>query len=384
MCTASYNARMAQTYDICIRGAGIVGRALALHLAAKRLKVALVVTAAGNMAADTDVRAYALNQQSRALLEAVRCWPAGDSATSVLHMQVEADAQAQVNFAAADQGAEALNWIVDVPVLEQQLAQAVQFQPLITVVDSPQPATLTVVCEGRSSTTRDEYGVEFDVFKYDQWAVAARVESELPHGQTARQWFNEGEITALLPMGGAQGNFHALVWSVSPERAQHLLNSPDMEFTDALQTATRMAVGSLRLTGPCASWPLQHAVARRWAGTAPMAGASRDWVLAGDAAHNVHPLAGQGLNLGLGDVAELVKVLDGRGYWRAVDDMRLLRQYERARKAEFAMVGGSGDSLQQLFSHPHELVQSARSWGMRGFDHLLPLKRWVARRAMGL
>ena len=114
---------MAQTYDICIRGAGIVGRTLALHLAAKRLKVALVVTAAGNPAADADVRAYALNQQSRALLEAVRCWPAGDSATPVLHMQVEADAQAQVNFAAADQGAEALNWIVDVPVLEQQLAQ---------------------------------------------------------------------------------------------------------------------------------------------------------------------------------------------------------------------------------------------------------------------
>jgi 2-polyprenyl-6-methoxyphenol hydroxylase-like FAD-dependent oxidoreductase len=380
----SYNARMAQTYDICIRGAGIVGRTLALHLAAKRLKVALVASAPGNATADTDVRAYALNQQSRALLEAVRCWPAGDNATPVLHMQVEADAQAQVNFAAADQGTDALNWIVDVPVLEQQLAQAVQFQPMITVVDTPQPATLTVVCEGRASATREEFGVEFDVHRYDQWAVAARVESELPHGQTARQWFSEGEIAALLPMGGSQGNFHALVWSVSPERAQQLLDSPDMEFTDALQTATRMAVGALRLASRRASWPRQHAVARHWAGAAPIAGAPRAWVLAGDAAHNVHPLAGQGLNLGLGDAAELVNVLDGRSYWRAVDDMRLLRQYERARKAAFAVVGGSGDSLQQLFAHPHALVQSARSWGMRGFDNLVPLKRWVARRAMGL
>jgi len=83
-------------------------------------------------------------------------------------------------------------------------------------------------------------------------------------------------------------------------------------------------------------------------------------------------------------VAELVKILDNRGYWRPVDDMRLLRQYERARKAEFALVGGSGDSLQQLFSHPHALVHSARNWGMRSFDSILPLKRWVARRAMGL
>ena len=375
---------MAQTYDICIRGAGIVGRALALHLAAKRLKVALVVSAAGTSAADADVRAYALNQSSRALLEAIRCWPTDNNATPVLHMAVEADAQAQVHFDAAEQGVDALNWIVDVPVLEQLLAQAVQFQPLITVVDAPQAATLTVVCEGRASVTREEFGVEFEVSRYAQWAVAARVQSELPHSQTARPWFSEGEITALLPMGGAQGNFHALVWSVSPERAQHLLNSPDMEFTDALQTATRMAVGGLRLCSPRASWPLQHAVAQRWCGTAPLAGAPRAWVLAGDAAHNVHPLAGQGLNLGLGDVAELVQVLDDRGYWRAVDDMRLLRQYERARKAEFALVGGSGDSLQQLFAHPHTLVQSARSWGMRGFDSLLPVKRWVTRRAMGL
>nr|WP_315464833.1 FAD-dependent monooxygenase [uncultured Rhodoferax sp.] len=375
---------MAQTYDICIRGAGIVGRTLALHLAAKRLKVALVVSAAGTTTADADVRAYALNQPSRALLEAVRCWPAGESATPVLQMQIEADAQAQVNFAAADQGTDALNWIVDVPVLEQQLAQAVQFQPLITVVDAPQPATLTVVCEGRASATREEFGVEFDVHRYEQWAVAARVESELPHGQTARQWFHEGDITALLPLDGVHGKLHALVWSVSPARAQQLLTCPDQAFTDALQTATRMAVGALQLRSPRASWPLQHALARHWAGTAPIAGTPRAWVLAGDAAHNVHPLAGQGLNLGLGDVAELVRVLDGRGYWRGVDDMRLLRQYERARKAEFAMVGGSGDSLQQLFSHPHTLVQSARSWGMRGFDKLALLKRRVARRAMGL
>jgi 2-polyprenyl-6-methoxyphenol hydroxylase-like FAD-dependent oxidoreductase len=377
---------MAQTYDICIRGAGIVGRTLALHLAAKRLRVALLASKPGDTSSlhEPDVRAYALSQASRTLLEAIRCWPGEHDATPVLHMHVEAESHARVHFEAADQGVEALNWIVDVPVLEQQLAQAVQFQPLITIVDTPQPATLTVVCEGRASATREEFGVEFEVNRYAQWAVAARVESAAPHAQTARQWFGDGEITALLPLQGPQGNFHALVWSVSPERAQQLLTLSDMEFTDALQTATRMGVGDLQLRSPRATWPLQHAAAHRWTGTAQIAGAPRAWVLAGDAAHNVHPLAGQGLNLGLGDVAELVKILDNRGYWRPVDDMRLLRQYERARKAEFALVGGSGDSLQQLFSHPHALVQSARNWGMRSFDSILPLKRWVARRAMGL
>lgn len=377
---------MAQTYDICIRGAGIVGRTLALHLAAKRLRVALLADRPGDNIAPQapDVRAYALSQASRKLLEAVRCWPGEHEATPVLHMQVEAEPHAQVHFHASDQGVDALNWIVDVPVLEQQLTQAVQFQPLITMVDTPQPATLTVVCEGRSSATREEFGVEFEVNRYAQCAVAARVESAAPHAQTARQWFDDGEITALLPLQGPQGNCHALVWSVSPERAHQLLTLSDMEFTDALQTATRMDVGHLQLRSPRATWSLQHAVAKRWTGTAQIAGAPRAWVLAGDAAHNVHPLAGQGLNLGLGDVAELVHILDNRGYWRPVDDMRLLRQYERARKAEFALVGGSGDSLQQLFSHPHALVQSARNWGLRSFDGILPLKRWVARRAMGL
>jgi len=98
----------------------------------------------------------------------------------------------------------------------------------------------------------------------------------------------------------------------------------------------------------------------------------------------VHPLAGQGLNLGLADVAALARVLGAREAWRPLGDARLLRRYERARKAAFAVVGGSGNSLQQLFAHPHAWAENARSWGMRGFDSCAPLKHWVARQAMGL
>jgi 2-polyprenyl-6-methoxyphenol hydroxylase-like FAD-dependent oxidoreductase len=98
----------------------------------------------------------------------------------------------------------------------------------------------------------------------------------------------------------------------------------------------------------------------------------------------VHPLAGQGLNLGLGDVAELVQVLDTRPYWRSVGDSKLLRAYERARKAEFAVVGGAGDSIQRLFSNAHPAAQALRNAGMQGFNSLSPLKKWVTQRAMGL
>jgi len=377
---------MTRPFDICIRGAGIVGRTLALHLAGKQLRVALVgppaaatpAAAPGGM--PPDVRAYALNLLSRQLLEAVRCWPHEQDATPVLSMQVHGDDGGEVAFNATETESEALNWIVDVPALEARLQEAVRYQPLIEVFDAPQPAALTVVCEGRASSTRQEWGVDWDVKPYGQWALATRVQCAQAHGQVARQWFHQGEILAFLPLGGAQGNLCAIVWSVSPERAQTLQTVGAEEFCQALEAASHGALGSLTLTGDRKAWPLQQAVARRWSGTWDQGG----WVLAGDAAHNMHPLAGQGLNVGLADVAELVRVLDGRPYWRSVGDPKLLRQYERARKADFAVMGQANDALQQLFTNPHPALQAMRNWGMNRFEQSGPIKQWVARRAMGV
>jgi 2-polyprenyl-6-methoxyphenol hydroxylase-like FAD-dependent oxidoreductase len=370
---------MPKTYDVCIRGAGIVGRSLALHLAAKRLRVALVAHDPIGNAAHSDVRAYALSPASRRLLEAIRCWPDAAHATPVIRMQVQGDQAEPVVFDASHQGVPALNWIVDVPVLETLLKEAVRFQPLIDMLDHPAKAELTVVCEGRASKTREEFGVDFDTKPYAQWALAARVRCSVGHGQVARQWFDNGEILALLPMEGAQGNLCALVWSVSPERAQSLLGLEAEDFCRALESASHGALGGMELGSERKTWPLQAAQARRWTGMAR--GAS--WLLAGDAAHNVHPLAGQGLNLGLGDVAELVKILDHRAYWRSVGDPKLLRAYERARKADFAVVGGSGDVLQQLFGQQHPAWHTLRKIGMLGFERSGPLKHWITGRAMG-
>lgn len=358
---------MSPALDVCVRGAGIVGRALALLLARDRLRVGLVE---GPPPPAADVRAYALNAASRRLLEDLRVWPDPAHATPVLGMRVQGDDRGSVSFDA--DGDAALAWIVDVPPLEQRLAQAVSFQPHITLLPEPQPAALTVICEGRDSSTRASLGVRHAVEGYGQHAVAARLVCEQPHGCIARQWFSHGEILALLPMDAHQV---ALVWSVRQERSGELLTCPDDDFAARVRAACGDALGAMTLAGPRAAWPLQTAAAEHWCGPG--------WVLAGDAAHSVHPLAGQGLNLGLGDARELAAVLHGRDYWRSPGDLKLLRRYERARKTALLAVGGAGDTLQKLFLQEHPAWTALRNWGMRGFDRSGPLKDWVVRQAAG-
>ena len=375
---------MAPTFDICIRGTGIVGRTLALLLARERLKVALVPAPGPHSAAAADVRAYALNAASRSLLESLRSWPDAEHATAVKHMQVQGDQDGCVHFDAAPQGVEALAWIVDVPALEERLAQAVRFQPLVEVVASPVAAPLTVVCEGRASTTRAEFGVHFDVTPYAQHAIATRVRCEHPHGQVARQWLSPQGILAFLPLEGVQGNSVAVVWSVPEDRVSALMALPADAFAQELQTASQHTLGNVQLIAERATWPLQLAKADRWCGATSTGNAARSWVLAGDAAHNVHPLAGQGLNLGLADVAALAEVLRTRDYWRSVADLRLLRRYERQQKAALAAMGLATDGLQQLFARPEAPWQALRNWGMKGFERSGMLKDFVARQAMGM
>ena len=406
---------MAKPFDVCIRGGGIAGRTLALLLARERLRVGFAArdgpafpTGQGSLAGDAsgvksavieaaqpdvqaklpvDVRAFALNLKSRHLLESIRCWPSAADATPVLKMQVQGDDGGEVVFNAADCGAAALAWIVDVPALQAQLAQAMQFQPQIELLEVAQPATLTVVCEGKTSASRAEFRVDFEVNPYAQRAIAARLQCEKPHHYTANQWFSHEGILAVLPMGGsnesvgqmAAGNSVAIVWSVNEPRAQALLQMDPDDFCRALQVATHDRFGAPTLTSGRAMWPLQLARTDRWAGTTD--GVS--WALAGDAAHTVHPLSGQGLNLGLADVAELATLIAKRDYWRSVADEKLLRRYERSRKADAAALGSATDGLQQLFAQNAGPWAALRNAGMNGFERIGPLKRWVARQAMG-
>jgi ubiquinone biosynthesis UbiH/UbiF/VisC/COQ6 family hydroxylase len=392
-------------YDICIQGSGIVARTLALLLARERFRVALV--SAPPIHHQHDVRAYALNAASKNLLESLRVWPDAAHATPVLGMQVHGDTTGRVNFSArygeSKHGSEALAWIVDVPALEAQLLQAVKYQPLITTVEQVASAhlqdlntairrDLTVICEGKNSSTRKELGVEFDVTPYHQHAIAARLTGVLPHGNQALQWFKNSdtgnEILAFLPLSEPNqpqpGNSVALVWSVAEERAKELMALSDEAFAAEVAVHSEHALGNLNLYSERAVWPLQLARANKWVGKHADLGS---WALAGDAAHTVHPLSGQGLNLGLADVAELANVLaavKGKEYWRSVGDLKLLRRYERARKLDAFALGTVTDGLQQLFARSESPLQALRNWGMQGFERSGGLKQWVTKRAMGL
>ena len=387
-------------HDICIQGSGIVARTLALLLAKERFRVALVGSAKAESGGEKhDVRAYALNAASKSLLESLRVWPDAAHATPVLGMQVHGDTTGRVNFSAAEHGSEALAWIVDVPALEVQLLQAVKYQPLITVLEQVASAhlqnsnteirrDLTVICEGKNSMMRDELGVEFDVTPYHQHAIAARLTGTLPHGNQALQWFKNGEILAFLPLSEPNqpqpGNSVALVWSVAEERAKELMALNSDEFAKEVAAHSEHALGEMTLYSERAVWPLQLARADKWVGKHPELGS---WALAGDAAHTVHPLSGQGLNLGLADVAELADVLaavKGKEYWRSVGDLKLLRRYERARKLDALALGTVTDGLQQLFARSESPLQVLRNWGMQGFERSGGLKQWVTKRAMGL
>lgn len=386
-------------FDVRVLGAGIVGRSLALALSRQGLRVALHAEApragaaavagvtgihgVGGASADrrTDLRGYALNAASVALLRSLKVWDAlpEHAATPVYEMRIQGDAQgAGLDFSAWQQRVDALAWITDAALLERELGTAVRFAPHVTEVDAASEvrAPLTAVCEGKSSTTRTAFGIDFERRDDGNLAIAARLTASLPHRGTARQWFRSPDVLALLPFDAPQpGCSYALVWSMPVERARELLALDAPGFEARLMQATGGEAGELQLGSPRASWPLTTGSASAWSGPG--------WVLLGDAAHAVHPLAGQGLNLGLADVAALVETLRTREVWRPLGDEKLLRRYARERSAPTWAMGQMTDGLLQLFGHDAPVLRELRNRGLTLVNSLVPLKRWLTAQALG-
>jgi ubiquinone biosynthesis UbiH/UbiF/VisC/COQ6 family hydroxylase len=244
---------------------------------------------------------------------------------------------------------------------------------------------LLAVCEGKYSSTRATLGVEFSRQDYGHWGVAARLVASQPHHGVARQWFRSPDLLALLPFNQPEPtSSYGLVWSVPKTRAERLLSLDAAEFEQELRAALLQSddqalakVGDLRLTSPVLAWPLALAQAQSWSGPG--------WVLLGDAAHQVNPLAGQGLNLGLADVDTLVAVLkESRAQtpWRSLGDERTLQRYARQRALPTQAMAGLTDGLLHLFADERGPVKDLRNAGMALVERLGPLKSWLIGRAL--
>ncbi|MDN3920993.1 FAD-dependent monooxygenase [Roseateles violae] len=369
-----------KSYQVLVRGSGCVGRALALALGAQGLRVALLGSEQPTAAQREDVRTYALNAASVALLRELKVWDSlpPDARTPVHDMAVAGDeAGSLLEFSAWQQGVAELAFIVDAAELEQQLAVALRFAPHVHRVDAPVPAELVALCEGRDSQARAELGVRFEPLARGQRAIAARLVADQAHRGIARQWFRAPDVLALLPFDRPQPQHaYGLVWSLPEQRANDLLALDDAAFEAELNEASGGAAGRLSLASGRASWPLSLARAE------PLLGPG--WVLLGDAAHTVHPLAGQGLNLGLADVAALAEVLRRREAWRPLGDERLLRRYQRERQAATWAMGELTDGLLRLFASEAAPLRSLRNQGLSLLNALPPLKRWLTGRALGV
>ncbi len=383
---------MGSAVDVCVSGSGAVAMSLALALSAEGWSVSWAKAPAPTVPLPPDVRTYALNARAIALLTRLRVWPALQAfATPVHDMVIRGDQGGALSFSAWQQHVTELAWIVDAAALECLLGEALRYAPRVEVVpplSTPHPqheAQLLAVCEGKHASTRALLGVEFARQDYGHSGVAARLKATQPHHGVARQWFRSPDILALLPFN--QPDPHAsygLVWSVPTARAQQLqsLAAADFEreLNDALvksDPAMRDVVGHLELTSGVSAWPLALAQAQRWTGPG--------WALLGDAAHQVHPLAGQGLNLGLADVDTLVDVLREAGAqepWRSLGDERTLSRYARQRALPTQAMSGLTDGLLRLFSDERAPFKDVRNAGMGLVQRLGPLKQWLIGRAL--
>ena len=379
------------SYQAAVIGAGLVGSAAALALARAGLSVALVEPRQAAAPDDSwDIRVYAISPDSQALLDALGAWPGLDAARTqaVYRMDVHGDASGELLLDAYAAGVPRLATILESARLQQALWRAVEGHGNIETVcpanvsdvawASPHSAIaldngrvlaaeLVVGADGAHSMIRQRAGIEAKATPYGQSGVVANFETEKPHRGTAFQWFRRlrpgcGDIVAYLPL---PGNRMSLVWSTATEHAQELLALGEAEFCRQVEQAGESRLGGLRLLTRPAAFPL-----RLMQTDSPVrAGCA----LVGDAAHGVHPLAGQGVNLGFGDVAALAEVMARRGK-SACGDPALLERYARRRAGPVARMQFVTDSLWRLFGRDERLAGLARNAGMALLNKMEPAK----------
>jgi len=401
--------------SIVICGTGLVGLATALGLARAGWRCCLLgkrqlPSPLSRLSAHAHhPRVYAISPPAQQFLQRLGVWGLLDASrvTAVQSMQVVGDAGGQVTLHGWQRMQAQLAWIVESDSLERALHQALQMfevewveEPfgqfarnengditgVLTGSGRALPAQLIIGADGAASAVRQAAGIACFERAYGQIGLVANLQAQIPHQACACQWFEHGEILALLPMpdavfpdAPAPKSQVSMVWSMNEARAQALLALPADAQAQRLQSfltgMTGNALGKLIVRSDILHFPLTLLESDMIATGSQTTGSQTGIALVGDAAHRVHPLAGQGLNLGLGDVENLIRVLMDKPALVSPGDASVLRRYRRARAQSVWAMRMATDGLQRLFASDVPAVVWARNLGMQCVEHLPGIKQ---------
>ncbi|MEK6748338.1 MAG: UbiH/UbiF/VisC/COQ6 family ubiquinone biosynthesis hydroxylase [Pseudomonadota bacterium] len=390
----------ARAVDLIIVGGGMVGAALACALAPYELEIAVIEAhdLPNWSPQDYDLRVSALTRASVNILSHIGAWPGiiGRRVGSYEHMQVwDARGFGEIRFNAADSGVDVLGYIVENSVIQLALAERAQTYANIHWLASAQGvaldctaasarltladgrivrAPLIVGADGGASWVRAQMGIATRGWNYAQQGLVATIRTARPHAVTAWQRFLDTGPVAFLPLDDP--HLCSIVWSTSMSRATELCAYSATEFNTALHQAFGDTLGELHVVGARATHPLRLQYATRY--TLPR------MALIGDAAHTIHPLAGQGVNLGLLDAAALAQtVREARQARQDIGALSVLRRYERWRKGDNIAVMALMDGFKRLFGATAPPLVLARNLGLNLLQHAPPLKNLLVQAAMG-
>lgn len=381
--------------DVEIVGAGLVGLSAAVAMHQAGFSTVLVDSknpAEANFVDETwDTRIYAISPKNALWLSDLGVWQLMNTSRigQMQSMEIFGDTenstseQVPITLSSSEVNADCLGYIVESKSLMQALLKQVETLGIPTRFDSPCEtvtntlekavlqlshqqsieSTLLIAADGSHSWVRQQLNMPMQKKSYEQTAIVANFTATKPHGNIARQWFlqdseNHPSILAWLPL---PDNTISIVWSVSTDYADKLLLLSEDEFTNAVKLAGNSMLGDFKLLSPAVRFPLnlqktnilaQHSV-----------------VLVGDAAHQVHPMAGQGVNLGFRDVVDLLDIFKTKHQYQALNDNSLLKKYTRTRKVDILNMVLLTDSLYHLFNNQNSAIKTVRSWGFSAAKH---------------
>jgi ubiquinone biosynthesis UbiH/UbiF/VisC/COQ6 family hydroxylase len=384
-----------QQFDLIIVGGGLAGASLAVALRDTRLRIALVENQPPRVAEGWDARIYAISPANAGFLESIGTWKHLDSGrmAPIRAMQIFGDAGGKLEFSAFETGVSELGWILESSLMACELWESAKRQGNLTLFSPARPAQLEfrhdaavlhlsdgaalsarllVGADGRDSWVRQAAGLVAVNTPYGEKGLVANFATEMPHRNTAFQWFRDDGVLAYLPL---PGNRISIVWSTPDDHADELCALPPEKLCERVAEAGACTLGRLELLTPAAAFPLRlmrvpQTVAPRLA-------------LVGDAAHGIHPLSGHGINLGFQDASELAGMLQAVQPWQDIGEERFLQRYQRARKEEILMMQSTTDGLRRLFRESPPGLRPLRNLGLSLTNGLPFVKNALVRYALG-